>query len=184
MANYYSLYVTHNSADSVCEPPPKLVCRYLSEADLNEIKHGQKLTDRHIDAANHLLQKQFTDIRGLQTPLLGQGLHFKTVKAPFVQILFIRDGHWCTVTALDNKNVHVFDSSYRHVDDSTIIQTASILRTTANAISFHQNNVPLQDGTADCGLFAIAFAIEYCQGNEPAKFRYVLSKKSIVVVNV
>ena len=38
------------------------------------ITDGERLTDRHIDAANRLLSDKFPDIQGLSTPLLGQKL--------------------------------------------------------------------------------------------------------------
>ena len=37
---------------------------------------GERLTDRHIDAANQLLSDKLPDIQGLSTPLLGQKLQY------------------------------------------------------------------------------------------------------------
>jgi len=37
---------------------------------------GERPTDRHIDAANHILLDKFPDMQGLSTPLLGQKLQY------------------------------------------------------------------------------------------------------------
>jgi hypothetical protein len=123
--------------------------------DVLEITSGRKLSDKHIDAANTMLKKQFPHIKGLQSPLLGQGGNFRVTESPFVQILHVRKDHWNVVIAEDQQNVRIFDSSFRSVDTWTITQTASILRTAADSISFCIANTPLQDGAVDCGLFAI-----------------------------
>ena len=38
----------------------------------NQVKNGRMLKDRHIDAANLILRKQFPEVRGLKSPVMGQ----------------------------------------------------------------------------------------------------------------
>ena len=45
----------------------------LTREEVNLVKNGHiMLKDRHIDAANQMLRKQFPEIRGLHSPFLGQ----------------------------------------------------------------------------------------------------------------
>ena len=50
-------------------------------------------------------------------------------------------------------------------------QTASMLQSNEEHISFHIENAQIQEGGVDCGLFAIAFATEFCFGNNPECYR-------------
>ena len=143
----------------------------LTEENIHEISSGKKLSDRHIDAANHLLKKQFPHVRGLQTPLFGQTGHFRVTAAPFIQMLHVRGDHWLTVVAADQKTVKVYDSTYRTLSKCTTMQVASIMHTTEDNITFLIANTTLQDGGTDCGLYAIAYATDYCLGKDPDCYR-------------
>ena len=146
----------------------------LSQQELNRVKCQQMLTDRHISAANQLLLSQFPDIRGLQSTFLGQSLSFRETEPPFIQILHVGGNHWMAVLAVDNSHVRVhdsmYDSMYRCISTCVLMQVASrqgliictsVLRT-------------LQEGGVNCALFAIAYATEYCFGNNPECYRYII----------
>ena len=47
------------------------------------IRQGKKLDDNHISAACKLLHRQFPDVQGLCTPVLGQNLSFPPVNSTF-----------------------------------------------------------------------------------------------------
>ena len=118
------------------------------------------LKDRHIDAANQMLRKQFPEIRGLHSPFLGQSLSFPVTEPPFVQMLHVGANHWMTVVATDETSVLVYDSMFLCV--GTCYQ---------DYVQFRIENAQIQEGGADCGLFAIAFATEHCFGNNPECYR-------------
>ena len=106
------------------------------------------LQDRHIDAACALLQTQFLDVQGLQTPLLGN-----QTNPPFVQIMHAGDIHWNTVVAVIDHTVKVYDSLYHHsFDTCTSMQSAAILRSPHNQITILIENTQEQEGDIDCGL--------------------------------
>ena len=44
---------------------------------------GRMLNDGLIDAASKILRKQFPDVRGLQSPVIGESLSFRVTEPPF-----------------------------------------------------------------------------------------------------
>ena len=97
---------------------------------------------------------------------------FATIKkSEYVQIL--HDGnHWLTVTNIgcQEPDVHLYDSKYHRC--STQQQIACIMGTRCPSINLHFFNVNRQNGSSDCGLFSIAYAVSLCFGLEPEKFCY------------
>ncbi len=145
----------------------------LLPKEIDCLRDGKMLQDRHIDAACTLLRKQFPDVRGLQTPLLGQNLSFNPTEPPFVQIFHVGHIHWNTIVATDDHSVKVYDSLYhQNLGPCTTMQAASILQSPHQQVKFSVENTQMQDGGADCGLFAIAYATEFCYGNCPECYRY------------
>ena len=97
-----------------------------------------------------------------------------------MQIIYISPGHWA---CLSNKfssvdSVDLFDSLRTLTeDDSTILpQVCCILHTPEPSITANVVNVGLQEGSSDCGLFAIAMAYDLCAGVDPATRQYVQSE--------
>lgn len=92
----------------------------LTEDNLNIIVDGKWLTDKHIDAAQGLLKKQFPHVRGLQSPTLSQTQTFEIQTGEFAQILNT-GGHWVTVTRTDGQSddIEVYDSLYSVLPMST-----------------------------------------------------------------
>lgn len=143
----------------------------LTGVEVNLVKNGHMLKDRHIDAANQMLRKQFPEIRGLHSPFLGQSLSFPVTEPPFVQMLHVGANHWMTVVATNETTVLVYDSMFRCVGTCVSMQSASMLQCTEDYVQFRVENTQIQEGGADCGLFAIAFATEHCFGNNPECYR-------------
>ena len=129
------------------------------------------LMDKHISAANVMLQRQFPETRDLQPTVLGQNLSFRVVKPPFVQILHVGSNHWMTVIGISDTLVKVYDSLYRYVGTCVTMQTASVMKSPSNYIDFRVESTQIQQGDIDCGLFAIAYATEFCFGNNPECYR-------------
>ena len=145
----------------------------LDPKQIELVNEGRMLTDNHIDYANKLLRKQFPDVRGLQTPLLGQSLTYAVTEPPFVQILHVNSLHWMTVVGVHKSLVKVYDSLYKYTSTCVTSQAAAILKSQSDHILFQIEKTQFQQGGLDCGLFAIAFATEFCYGNNPECYRYV-----------
>ena len=75
-------------------------------------------------------------------------------------------------TKCGNK-VYLFDSlatsSHEDWPDDIFLDIASIYKCDRRYLSIEQLPVQQQDGNVDCGLFALAFAIESCQGGDLSK---------------
>ena len=52
------------------------------------------------------------------------------------------------------------------------MHSALMLQSNEDHINFRIENVQIQEGGVDCGLFAIAFTTEYCFGNNPKCYRW------------
>ena len=63
--------------------------------------------------------------------------------------------------------VSVYDSAYTTVGVATMVQVCSFLTPAASTLTFLMMNVQRQPNSRDCGLFAIAVAIELSQGRHP-----------------
>ena len=149
----------------------------LTLTDKADIEGKELLNDKVIDAAQAIMKDQFTDpkINGLQPTLYKQNVkHFKKVDKDMVQILHrgsSGSGHWLTTSTLGcpEGSINVYDSIYTDLDQDTKIQICNILRHTGKCIKFQNIPVQHQVGGADCGLFAIAFAVSLCNGLNPEK---------------
>ena len=106
----------------------------LSPREIAHLQNGEMLNDTHIDVANQMLRKQFPEVRGLQSPLLGQSLSFAVTEPPFVQLLHVDTLHWVTVIGVSSSLVKVYDSVFNTAGSSLALQTASILRTKSDNI--------------------------------------------------
>lgn len=80
--------------------------------------------------------------------------------------------HWITVAGIHGSLVKVYDSKYTFISEDTKSQIAN-LTAADKYISIHLENTQFQDGSSDCGLYAIAYAVDICFGNNPASYRYV-----------
>ena len=92
----------------------------------------------------------------LQSPLLGETLHFDVTSEEGVQILH-SGNHWLTIST-----VRVYDSLHQTLPHSIKMQDAALLNTKDEKIVVHYANVQQQKNLSDCGLFAIDFAMSIC----------------------
>lgn len=157
----------------------------LSGRDLKLVSNGKMLLDSHIDAACGLLRKHFPGVCGLQSPLLGQNFSFRQTDPPFVQILHVGGIHWNTVVATDDRTIKVYDSLYHEsLAPGTSMQSAMILRPSHDQVNFSIENTQEQTGGTDCGLFAIAYATEFCYGNAPECYRCVTCNIMCIILYI
>ena len=80
------------------------------------------LTDKVIAAAQMLLLQHYPNMLGLQPPTLQEVLGFQVHSREFVQIIHVKNNHWCVVSTVgcENEAVNVYDSLYSSVSSKTI----------------------------------------------------------------
>ena len=91
----------------------------LTEYDLEIVRSGGELNDKHINFAQSILKTQFEGIAGLQSTLLLSELQ-TPLPLGALQIVHVRGNHWIaasTVGCVDK--VCVYDSLYSHIDNTT-----------------------------------------------------------------
>ena len=97
-----------------------------------------------------------------------------------MQILHDGHGHWLTISTIGatrDAEVFVYDSLFNSVTPIVKQQIAAILFTEQNTIDLKVMDVQMQSGSANCGLFAIAFAIALVSGVQPGSV--VFDQKSM-----
>ena len=135
------------------------------------------LNDKLIDAAQ-LLLTEVSPVRipGFQSVAIGIARMFDVQDGEFIQILNTGEGHWVTVSAIGKEhprvNVYYYDSMYSTASTDLQEQVASILSASCSVIILDFINVPLQSGSSDCGLYAIANATALVMGKNPASYQY------------
>ena len=142
------------------------------------LSKGEWLNDLLIDAAQSVLKTENNDLSGFQSTVLGQNLSFNPEQREFVQILHNGRGHWLTVSTVGapSSSVFVYDSLYSSASPSQMMQIASLLYSKEKKISLLFKDVQMQDGSSDCGVFAIAFATAITFGLDPGAFLFDQSK--------
>jgi len=137
----------------------------LKWEDKRVLLNNERLNDTHILAAQKLIKSKYKRTIGLQDPLLAQR-SFKYVGeyGDSVQIHYNGDSHWLTSASIGGE-IKVFDSLLYKITDYTRKQ----LDQCYERIQYDMADVQKQDGSHDCGLFAIAFAVGIASGNWNAK---------------
>jgi len=127
-----------------------------------------------IITAVQLLKQQYPCMVGLQPPVLQQTLTFPVYRGEFVQLLNIRDTHWCVVTNVGCEEgvIKVYDSMYDSVSDVTSRTIASLVFSTAPKLMIKVMDVEKQKNMADCGVLSIAYAYDICSGMDPCEAVY------------
>ena len=149
--------------DSSDEPPKKKGC-CSSIIDTQLIIMGDELTDREINHSQKLLKVQFPKLNGLRLTLCQESPLNEPTRN-WLQIIYCqRRKHWITTTTISCNDgmVKVYDSFYRHLDESTkkILYQVFPNDTNIKVVRTSQK----QEGAKDCGLFAIAFATSLAYG--------------------
>ena len=129
------------------------------------------LNDKHMNAAQTILENQFPDVEGLESTLLVQSTRGFSLRSQrelvHIQIYHLNSFHWVTSVCLPNEDtVYVFDSQVSgppYLSSNLEQQLCQIYRTKQKSLSVEipvvQQQLPHEN---NCGLFAIAFATEMC----------------------
>lgn len=144
---------------------------FLKQADRLELIQNMKLNDCHINHAQRILCRQFPNTEGLGHTLLQKRKPPKKIQNG-LQIIHDRGDHWIVASNIgaESNIVKVYDSVFTSVSQGT---TEVILNLFDLADSHMIEIVQMkkQDGSRDCGLFAIAVAthillnenVSFCQ---------------------
>ena len=125
-----------------------------------------------IDASQTLLAHKFKHFDGFQTVGCGYSMTFCIQRKGFVQILYdeVRH-HWLPVASvsngIDEPVLNVYDSLFHTASSHTKKQIDCIVNI---RIKLNFMDVTCQNGSDDCGLFAVAYATTICYGKKPEKF--------------
>ena len=142
----------------------------------------QWLGDEHMDTINGMLSRKYTKINGFQNVLLiphidpkcpsveliNKGMKFKPMNSQSVQIHFTGKSHWAaSFQKLKDGPVYVMDSmcGQGKLTRSMQVQLAQIYGAGKEKIHIVMPIVNQQRNMFDCGVFAIANAVEFCSNN-------------------
>ena len=125
-----------------------------------------------IDASQTLLADKFKHFDGFHTVGCGYSMTFCIQRKGVVQILYNEvQHHWLAVASvsngIDEPVVNVYDSLFHTASEK---QIACIVNTAYPRINLNFMDVTCQNGSDDCGLFAVAYATTICYGKKPEKF--------------
>ena len=144
----------------------------LEQHRISNIENGIWIADDEIHAASLLLTKQYPSLSIPVDTLRHTGLGVAGENA--IQIMHDRVNHWIVTTNLSG-NVEVFDSIYRkpHNEDVKKMLCLFYKRNIAyGKLKISYPNVQRQLGSNDCGLFAIAFAVDLAERNDLTQIFY------------
>ena len=150
----------------------------LNASNRRILSSGQWLTDKHVRAALMCLAKQFPSINGLQdTLLLYEFQQYNSTTENMIQIINVNQNHWVCLSTINASAgvIDVFDSmpSLSRTSMSLQYQAAAILKTAEKEFTLRFIDVQRQNGTDDCALFALAFAVALCNGRDPHSSRFM-----------
>ncbi|XP_035670273.1 polycystic kidney disease protein 1-like 2 [Branchiostoma floridae] len=148
----------------------------LSARDKVALTFGEMLTDNHIQAAQRLLCRQYPALQGLEAPAVGHcedGFAKMTGKA--LQILHNGNMHW-VLSSYTGGQVCLFDSLGVAMTPSLQIQLyqsyAAFADQARNVLTVIFPDVQRQKNVFDCGLFAIAWAVDIAEGQDVSRVVY------------
>ena len=153
----------------------------LTATDKTKIEQGEHLTDKHMQMAQHLAKKQFPLAGGLRSTLLQQ----KTVKghkgqctANTVQIIHCeKRSHWIVASTIFAKSgcVNIYDTMFARLDAETRATVKRIFGL-KSVEGLNMVDMQCQEGTSDCGVFAIAVITSLLFGEDPSMVTYKQEK--------
>ena len=123
-----------------------------------------------------ILSRQSKKILGWQnTQCVNVGFKQLPPRAAYIQVLHVSGCHWVTVSNLNPKDGSCsFNSAsiYDSIRPMSITlnlkkQICSFTRPTSEAFVFELMNIQTQTNSSDCGVFALAAAVELVEGHNP-----------------
>ena len=98
-------------------------------------------------------------------------MSFSIVERSFIQILHDSNrNHWVTISNIGSnqpEDLLVYDSLFSYSSSSIKVQAACLLHTSKSEFNLKFVDVHKQNGSNDCGVFSIAYAVALCLGEYP-----------------
>ena len=140
----------------------------LTLEDREVLSRGGELLDKHITGCNRILQLQFPDMPSPQSCLLGQ--RPEQLKPAEENSVFFHhyNQHWA-VSQIKDDTVYLYDSAQPKVIHQ---QLREQLISLYGKRIVNLPPVQAQNGSKDCGCFAIAYTISLLYGDDPAQQTY------------
>ena len=131
---------------------------------------GRELSDLPINLAQEILRRQFLEISGLEDTSLGIFGKFTSHKDEFVQIVY--GNHHCIVVGgkEEENAVEIYDSLANGSTTRKIAhEICHLRRCNKKQLRINTGSLQRQGNGVDCGVFAIALAVELVFGESPEK---------------
>ena len=88
-----------------------------------------------------------------------------------IQTHFVGGNHWC-VSSYNGSCVKVYDSLYNGTLKNDFQDQLRALYANKKSLEVKVQRVQQQQGSSDCGLFAIAYMFSLASGSDPVKHKY------------
>ena len=156
-----------NSAMSEIDIDSWLPHLNLKKQDRKNILSNTDLDDHVVYTAMKLLMEKHQNLI-IQPPGIIQKEGFHHCPHETVQVAHNGKHHWILLTSFGGC-VQIYDSLQMNVTESLKKQMRQLFSPDDSLPPFKIMNCQQQDGSTDCGLFAIANAVEVAAGNDPEK---------------
>ena len=157
------------TADNSAETVWLKLGNILTWYDKEVISDNKELSDHHINYCQHLLSKQFPLIGGLVLTLL-QNKPLKQKIVCGLQIIHRSErNHWIVASRIDSCHspVKIYDSLYKSIHEGTITVVQNMFKKVGK-FKIEIADMQEQEGSTDCGVFAIAVATSLLYGVSPS----------------
>ncbi|CAG2237060.1 unnamed protein product [Mytilus edulis] len=145
---------------------------YCSQQHKQNILNNKYLCSDIIISTQNLLKFEFPEINGFQETTLApvklngkwvSETGFQSQESPSVQIHHNGNAHWVLSLQTRDGNIYLLDSLSLNLTTSLEYQLTQIYGKDKKKLIIRIPDVQKQQNSIDCGLFAIANALEFCQ---------------------
>ena len=108
-------------------------------------------------------------------PALSQNLAMILPQEQFVQIVNVNKNHWIALSTVGCQKacIRIYDcNGGKELPKSTLKLISALLQTQEDQFAVEFIDVQMQEGSHDCGLFAVAYITSICNGQDPAVLLY------------
>ncbi|CAG2200582.1 unnamed protein product [Mytilus edulis] len=145
---------------------------YCSQQHKQNILNNNYLCSDIIISTQNLLKFEFPEINGFQETTLApvklngkwvSETGFQSQESPSLQIHHNGNAHWVLSLQTRDGNIYLLDSLSLNLTTSLEYQLTQIYGKDKKKLIIRIPDVQKQQNSIDCGLFAIANALEFCQ---------------------
>ena len=143
----------------------------LTEGDKLIVTEGAQLSDKHIDAAQKMLQAQHPNLKGMCSTLVAGR---QRLPPSGLQAFFVLGNHWIVLSTLDCRSgeVSLYDSLYSDQDGDTMSAISQSLEVHRPPVIINLMKTGKQKGGNDCGLFAVGVLTALAFGVDVTKVKF------------